>query len=101
MNNEKYTNSLIVVFSVYLAVFIIFVLGFLVPSFALKLWSDSGYYLLIGISFLPLIAAFFYSKSSRFQIMWGKEALLRYIIIVLCIISIVINGILVLPIVFI
>ncbi|MBI4163153.1 MAG: hypothetical protein HY513_05710 [Candidatus Aenigmarchaeota archaeon] len=100
MNDEKYPNSFIIIFSIYLAVFAISFFGFFLPSLALNLWSDSGYFWIILTIFLPLIAAGFYSKSSRFQFLWGKEAAVRYIVIVLCLVSIVLDGILVLPVVF-
>ncbi len=100
MNNEKYPGSFIIAFSIYLTVLVIFILGFLIPSISLNLWSDSGYYWLIGVTFLPLAATLLYSKSSRFPFLWGKEALIRYFIIILCIVSIIINGILVLPLAF-
>lgn len=98
--SEKYTSSLIIAFSIYISVLTIFISGFLIPSMTLSLWSDSGYYWLIGIAFLPLAFTLLYSRSSRFPFLWGKETLIRYIVIVLCISSIIINGILVLPLAF-
>lgn len=100
VNSEKYTSSFIIIFSIYFAVFIISFIGFFLPSLTLSLWSDLGYYWLIAITFLPLLAILLYSKSSRFPFLWGRETLIRYAVIALCIISIVINGILVLPLAF-
>ncbi len=89
MDREKYPNYFLAVVVVYAIVFLIGFGYFIAPASSFGL-AYSDFYLISAMFLAPLVLLAVYEKSSRFQFLWGKEHILRFLITVLTLIDFVI-----------
>ncbi len=86
MNREKYPNYFLMTFLAYGVAFIFWFSYFFVPASGFG-FAYSEFYIISAFLFLPIPLFALYSQSSRFEALWGKENILRYIIAVLTVID--------------
>lgn len=90
MDHEKFPNYFLAVIVLYVIVFLISLSYFIIPSLSYAA-GYVDYYLLLALFVLPLVLLAVYEKSSRFQLLWGKESAMRTIITALVVIDFVID----------